>query len=69
MARPVEVAEAAGLDKESIFAVPGNHDVQRSVDAADRDVGRMVKLIRLRAEKLDDALATDAALQRRRLRR
>jgi formylglycine-generating enzyme required for sulfatase activity/3',5'-cyclic AMP phosphodiesterase CpdA len=66
-ARLVEIAEAVGLERESIFAVPGNHDVQRSVDAGDRDVGRLVKLIRLGEEKLDDALATDAALLRRRL--
>ncbi len=50
---------AAGLGPESIFLVPGNHDVNRNVDSANKSIGRLVKALRSRSTpeaSLDDAL-------------
>ncbi len=53
----VDVASDLGLHPSSILTVPGNHDVQRSVDA-DRQVSRLISVLRSGAEPLDDALAS-----------
>jgi formylglycine-generating enzyme required for sulfatase activity len=60
------IAKVVGLGRDSIYCVPGNHDVQREADAADEQVGDLVKRIRSDKEKLDNALASKAALLRRR---
>lgn len=55
----LEVAEAAGVAPARIFVVPGNHDVNRSVDGKNRSVGRLVEALRSPAtprQSIDDAL-------------
>jgi 3',5'-cyclic AMP phosphodiesterase CpdA len=66
----LSVAAAAGIAKEDVFVVPGNHDVQRRVDKEDRDVSRLVRALR-RGESIDEALGdrADAALLKKRMAR
>jgi hypothetical protein len=63
------VATAAELPAESVFVVPGNHDVQRNVDAADAQLGALVKAVRGGAESIDTVLRdpAHASLFRKRL--
>lgn len=64
----LDVASAAGLDASRVFLVPGNHDVDRSVDK-DRGVARLLKALRDGDDELDTALAdaTDRANLARRM--
>lgn len=61
------LGEAARLDRQRIFLVPGNHDVQRPADR-DPSVRRLVGRLRDGSEPLDDALlhGSDRALLVRR---
>ena len=63
-----QVGEAAGVPDERIFVVPGNHDVNRGVDA-DPEVKALVTALREGTRSLDDALAApgDRALLARRM--
>lgn len=63
-----QVGEAAGVPATRIFVVPGNHDVNRGVDA-DADVKGLVTALREGKKSLDDALAApgDRALLGRRM--
>lgn len=51
------LAVSIGLGKEHVFVVPGNHDVQWSVDARDRSVKRLMNALRSGEEPLDNVLA------------
>lgn len=55
-----EVAKAAGVGVERVFLVPGNHDVNRGVDAKNRNVLRLVQSLRpdggAKAASLDESL-------------
>jgi hypothetical protein len=63
------LAKLVGLDTSHVLVVPGNHDVQRSADAADPNVARLVKLLRAGEEQLDETLRreSDTALLSQRL--
>ncbi|MDC3980733.1 metallophosphoesterase [Polyangium jinanense] len=63
----LDVAQRLGLAKDRIFVVPGNHDVDRSIDA-DRNVKRLLRGLRGGDDDLDDALENpdDLDLLRRR---
>lgn len=65
-----ETSALLGLSPESIFVVPGNHDVDRAVDKDDRSIGRLVRGLREGGDDLDDILANagDRALLERRMR-
>jgi predicted MPP superfamily phosphohydrolase len=54
-----QVGRAVGIGPERMYVVPGNHDVDRSVDR-DRDVGRLLGALRSGQEPLDTALANQA---------
>ncbi|TMQ10646.1 MAG: hypothetical protein E6J91_25750, partial [Deltaproteobacteria bacterium] len=62
------VGEAAGLTRQDIFVIPGNHDVQRNVDQIDKNVSRLVRALRAGEESVDTALAdaSDRALLEKR---
>lgn len=64
----LSIAAAAGLTKDEVFVVPGNHDVQRSADK-ENNLGRLVRGLRGGEESLDTALAKreDAALLKKRM--
>lgn len=51
-----QVAQAAGLDLKRVFAVPGNHDVERAADK-DRNTHRLVTSLRGGTDDLDTTLA------------
>jgi hypothetical protein len=51
------LALVLGLTSDCIFVVPGNHDVDRSVDRANRNVARLLRDLRGGDELLDDVLA------------
>lgn len=54
-----EVAKAAGVGVDRVFLVPGNHDVNRGVDAKNRNVLRLVQSLRPdggKAASLDESL-------------
>jgi predicted phosphodiesterase len=57
-----------GLDLSNVYAVAGNHDVERAVDNADRNIKRLVHSLREGHEDLDEILnaPSDLALLRRR---
>ncbi len=55
-----EVLEFLDLGPASVFMVPGNHDVQRKVDEDDPATARLVRLLRLNQEQLDEALEVEA---------
>ncbi|MCB9701893.1 MAG: metallophosphoesterase [Myxococcales bacterium] len=62
------LAEVLGLGRDQVFLVPGNHDVDRGVERADRDVRRLLQLARAGTEPLDELLQHDedvARLQQR----
>ncbi|MDC0749647.1 metallophosphoesterase [Polyangium mundeleinium] len=63
----LDVAQRLGLTPDRIFVVPGNHDVDRSIDA-DRNVKRLLRGLRGGDDDLDDALDNpdDLDLLRRR---
>ncbi|MDI1443105.1 metallophosphoesterase [Polyangium sp. 6x1] len=63
----LDVAQRLGLAKDRIFVVPGNHDVDRSIDA-DRTVKRLLRGLRGGDDDLDEALESgdDKDLLRRR---
>jgi hypothetical protein len=67
----LSIAAAAGLTKEDVFIVPGNHDVQRRADKDDKAVGTLVRRIRNGDVSLDAALGDKAqvALLRKRMAR
>ena len=52
------LTETLGLTAAQVFLVPGNHDVQRSGDR-ERELRRLLHLLRAGDELLDDALASD----------
>jgi hypothetical protein len=55
----LELARTVNLGPERIFVVPGNHDVNRGVDARNRSAGRLLEALRSRAvpkQGIDDAL-------------
>ncbi|MFO0606124.1 MAG: metallophosphoesterase [Polyangiales bacterium] len=54
-----EVAAAAGVAREAVFVVPGNHDVQRPVDK-ESGVKRMLRALRTGDETVDEALQNNA---------
>ncbi|MBK8263758.1 MAG: metallophosphoesterase [Nannocystis sp.] len=60
---------ALHLPNERVFVVPGNHDVDRTVDR-DKDIAGMVQLARLGVDghQLDDALSDATGTQRLRSR-
>jgi 3',5'-cyclic AMP phosphodiesterase CpdA len=49
---------SAGLGSESIFVIPGNHDVQRQADKS-RNIARLLKALRSGEQTLDEALRHD----------
>jgi predicted MPP superfamily phosphohydrolase len=53
----LDIAKQAGIDKAQIFLVPGNHDVDRSVDKGNRHAARLLRLLREGSEDLDSVLA------------
>jgi 3',5'-cyclic AMP phosphodiesterase CpdA len=53
----LDIAKQSSLDKAQLFLVPGNHDVDRSVDKANRHAARLLRGIREGSEDLDSALA------------
>ncbi|MBI1894354.1 MAG: metallophosphoesterase [Candidatus Rokubacteria bacterium] len=63
------VAQVVQVPPEFVFLVPGNHDIQRDVDACNRGVRRLVERLRSDDEALDDALADpgDRSMLRMRL--
>lgn len=62
-----KLGAAASVEAQSIFVVPGNHDVQRDVDR-NRGVTRLLTLLRKGEDSIDTALADpgDRALLERR---
>ncbi len=56
----LDLAALLKLGLEHVFLVPGNHDVDRSMEKADRNVARLLRGLRAGAEDLDDALASPA---------
>ncbi|MDC0744695.1 effector-associated domain EAD1-containing protein [Polyangium mundeleinium] len=58
-----EVAAAVGLGLDRVFAVPGNHDVDRAADK-DSATGQLVEALRDGTKELDTALATPEAQAR-----
>ena len=60
---------SVGLNREAVFVVPGNHDIDRSADK-DRATSRLVRVLREGQESLDTALAdpNDRNLLTRRLK-
>lgn len=52
------IAKALGLGLEQVFAVPGNHEVDREADK-DRNTKRLLRDLRGGEEDLDDALGND----------
>jgi 3',5'-cyclic AMP phosphodiesterase CpdA len=63
------LAKVVRLDASKVLVVPGNHDVQRSVDRSARNVGRLIRGLRAGAEPFDESLANpdDVALLSQRL--
>jgi hypothetical protein len=63
------IATAIGLSNDDVLVVPGNHDVQRSVDAADTEVAELVRALREGTQSLDAVLAdaAKASLLRKRI--
>jgi tetratricopeptide (TPR) repeat protein len=57
--RLLDIGRAVGLGPESIFVVPGNHDVDRKVDG-DRSVARLLTALREGSDSLDNAMARPA---------
>lgn len=53
----LDIAKQSRLDKAQLFLVPGNHDVDRSIDKANRHAARLLRGIREGSEDLDSALA------------
>ncbi len=51
-----QVLSILDLPPERLFLVPGNHDVNRKVDSADRDIKRLIKSVRDGADTIDTAL-------------
>lgn len=50
------VADAIKISAKEIYAIPGNHDIQRSVSAADKDIARLIAALRGGNEPIDTAL-------------
>src|SRR5579871_2900678 len=63
----LEAGHAAGVGPESIFLVPGNHDVDRGVDGRSEELGRLVKALRSREtpERAIDEVLKDMDGQRK----
>ncbi|MEO7327595.1 MAG: metallophosphoesterase, partial [Minicystis sp.] len=57
--RLLDIGRALGLGPESIFVVPGNHDVERKVDD-DRAVSRLLTALREGSDSLDNAMGRPA---------
>lgn len=59
----LSIGSGAGLRQEDIFVLPGNHDVQRSVDKDDKNTGRLIRALRAGEESIDAVLSdpTDRA--------
>ncbi len=55
----IEVGESVSIGEDSIFLVPGNHDVQRTIEEEDNSVKRLLEFLRSGREKLDIVLAHD----------
>lgn len=51
------IAQSLRIDKQKIFIVPGNHDVQRNVAKGNKNVARLLDALRSGREKIDAALA------------
>lgn len=51
-----KVASTLAITRDRIFVVPGNHDVDRSVDRKDRNVARLLRGLRDGDEILDEIL-------------
>jgi len=65
----LSIASVAKLSQADVFIIPGNHDIQRSADKYDKNVGRLVNDLRSGEAPLDDSLRehADAALLEKRL--
>ncbi len=57
--RLLDIGRAVGLGPESIFVVPGNHDVDRKSDD-DRAVSRLLTALREGSDSLDNAMGRPA---------
>ncbi len=55
-----DVAKAAGVGKERVYVVPGNHDADFTVQ--DRNLGRLLDALRRGDDRLDDALEHEREL-------
>jgi 3',5'-cyclic AMP phosphodiesterase CpdA len=62
------VIGATDLERDRVYVIPGNHDVNRRVDVEDPDIGRLVTLVRNANMTLDEALAGGKDRQRLRAR-
>lgn len=51
------VAGAVSLNEQKIFAVPGNHDVQRNVEEKDPSVAELLRSLRAAETQLDNVMA------------
>lgn len=51
-----KVAGTLGISREHVYLVPGNHDVDRTVDRKDRNVARLIRGLRDGDDLLDDVL-------------
>ena len=54
------IVRELGLSSSDVFVIPGNHDVQRDVDRADRQGGRLIERLRAGDESLDEALGANS---------
>jgi hypothetical protein len=63
------LAGEVGLGASGVFVVPGNHDVQRAVDASDDSVRRLLRGLRKGEDPLDESLkkSADAAMLSQRM--
>lgn len=64
-----EIAADLDIGQDRVFLVPGNHDVDRAVDATDREMARLVRGVREGIEPIDEVLQhpADVELLRRRM--
>jgi calcineurin-like phosphoesterase family protein len=53
----LDLAKLLKLDETHLFLVPGNHDVNRSVDKTSRNAARLLRGLRDDSDSLDEALA------------
>jgi predicted MPP superfamily phosphohydrolase len=63
------IAESHSVNADSIFVIPGNHDVQRNIEEDDDNVARLLRSLRSDENRIDNALSdgTERALLTKRM--